>query len=255
MSTTASRQYTFVDDKNSSVPITASRVDAEFDNIITKLNQKAIVSATAPSTPIGGMLWVDTTTKTLKEYRNAEWVIHGVVHVGTAAPTTSQEGDLWYDTTNHLLESYNGTAWAKTMSMPGNTMGAMLWFSAPDAFGTLSSVAAGSVLRSQGVGSCPAWGDVALASEVSGTLGTSNGGTGVTLFQRGTTGAVTAATAKAVAFASNFADTNYTILFVPLHSTAATATEGKIMAKTVNSFLCTTTTNNSEDGEYLAVGS
>jgi hypothetical protein len=111
MSTTASRQYNWQDDKNNGIAITASRMDAEFDNIITKLNQKVLIKATAPSSPIAGMLWLDSTNKILKEYRNSEWVTHAPVHVGTAAPTTVQEGDLWYDTTNNLLKSYNGSSW------------------------------------------------------------------------------------------------------------------------------------------------
>lgn len=110
MSTESNRQYTFVDDKNSGVPITASRVDAEFDNVITKLNQKVLIKSSAPSGPIAGMLWYDSSNKLLKQYRNSEWVVIAV-HIGTSAMTTAQEGDLWYDTTNNLLKSYNGSTW------------------------------------------------------------------------------------------------------------------------------------------------
>ena len=98
MSTTSSRQYNFVDDRNSGVPITASRIDGELDNLITKLNQKVIISATAPSSPINMMIWVDTTNDLVKQYRNAEWVVMGAVHVSDTAPTTTQSGDVWIDT-------------------------------------------------------------------------------------------------------------------------------------------------------------
>jgi len=98
MSTTSSRQYNFVDDRNSSIPITASRVDAELDNIITKLNQKVIIAAGAPGAPVNLLIWADTTNKQVKQYRNSEWVVMGVVHVGTTAPTTMQSGDVWIDT-------------------------------------------------------------------------------------------------------------------------------------------------------------
>jgi len=110
MSTPASRQYNFVDDKNNAIPITASRVDAEFDNVMTKLNQKVIVSASTPSSPIAGMFWLDSTNKLLKEYRNSEWVTHAAVHLATAAPTTPQTGDIWYDTANDLWYYYNGVS-------------------------------------------------------------------------------------------------------------------------------------------------
>lgn len=97
MSTTAARQYNFVDDKNNSIPITSSRVDAELDNIITKLNQKVIISASAPVSPIAGMFWYDSTNKVVKEYRNGEWVLHGAMHYGPSAPATPQFGDIWID--------------------------------------------------------------------------------------------------------------------------------------------------------------
>lgn len=96
MSTPAARQYNFVDDKNNAIPITSARVDAELDNCIAKLNQKVIIQASAPSSPIAGMLWYDTSTNFLKQYRNSEWVQMGVVQKGTVM-ATPQEGDLWLD--------------------------------------------------------------------------------------------------------------------------------------------------------------
>jgi hypothetical protein len=63
MSTAKSRLYNFVNDKAASIPITASRVDGELDQIITALNQKVIIAASAPSSPIAGMLWYDSTNK------------------------------------------------------------------------------------------------------------------------------------------------------------------------------------------------
>lgn len=98
MSTTSSRQYNFVDDRNSGIPITASRVDAELDNIISKLNEKVIIKATAPTSPIEGLIWYDTTNDRVNQYRNAEWVVMGAVHFGTSAMATPQAGDTWYDT-------------------------------------------------------------------------------------------------------------------------------------------------------------
>lgn len=97
MSTLALRQYNFLDDKNNAIPITAARHDAELDNIIIKLNQKAVISNSAPSSPIAGMLWYDSTNKVLKQYRNSEWVLMGPVHYGATAPSTMQFGDIWID--------------------------------------------------------------------------------------------------------------------------------------------------------------
>ena len=172
MSTAAARIYNWVTDKNAGTPITASRMDAEFDAVITKLNQKVIIATSAPSGPIAGMLWLDSTNKLLKQYRNSEWVVMGCVHVGTAAPTTCQEGDLWYDSTNNKLFFYTTTT-VKELVLTGNsfgTLGQMLYLSggvatAPIslAMGTISQV-----LTSNGIGSAPSWTDkVALGAWVS----------------------------------------------------------------------------------------
>lgn len=132
-STLAQRQYNWVDDKNNGIPITASRQDAELDNIITKLNQKVLIAASAPSSPIAGELWFDSTNKLLKQYRNSEWVVNGVVHVGTSAPATSQTGDLWYDSTNKILQSYNGASWVIYAVLGANTFtGTQTWAKGAD---------------------------------------------------------------------------------------------------------------------------
>lgn len=108
MSLEQSRLYSFTDDKNNGIPITASRMDAELNQDITALNQKVIIKATAPSSPIAGMLWLDSTNKLLKQYRNSEWVVMGVVHIGISAPSTPQTGDIWVDTANSLIKFYDG---------------------------------------------------------------------------------------------------------------------------------------------------
>ena len=110
-STSASRVRNFVNDRNNLIPITASYMDAELDNIITKLNQKVIISGSSPSSPIAGMLWLDSTNKILKQYRNGEWVTMGIIHVGTSAPATSQTGDLFYNSTTKILFHYNGSSY------------------------------------------------------------------------------------------------------------------------------------------------
>lgn len=120
MSTTISRLYNWVTDKANSVKITASRQDGELDQIIVALNRKVLCSGSAPSSPIAGQTWVDTTNKFLKHYRNNEWVIMGAVHVSTTGNVmaTPQEGDLWYDTTLDTLKTYNGAAWVTLNNTP-----------------------------------------------------------------------------------------------------------------------------------------
>lgn len=123
MSTPITRLYNWVDDKNNAIPITDSRQDAELDQIITSLNQKVIIKASAPSSPIAGMLWYDSTNKYLKQYRNSEWVIMGIVHISSSAMGTPQAGDLWFNTSTGVLGVYYGSAWVNigTMSFPSGT--------------------------------------------------------------------------------------------------------------------------------------
>lgn len=97
MSTVISRLYTWVTDKTNGVKITASKMDAENDQLIASLNRKVLCSGSAPSSPIAGQTWVDTTNKLVKWYRNNEWVIIGIVHTSSSAPATMQSGDVWID--------------------------------------------------------------------------------------------------------------------------------------------------------------
>jgi len=181
MSTAASRQYNFTDDKNNSVPITASRMDAEFDNTITKLNQKVMIKATAPTDIVAGVLWYDSTNKLLKEYRNSEWVIHGMVHIGGTAHATPQDGDLWYDITNNCLKVYDTSAWfiKANMEFPTGTAYGDTFFTAltTTALSRLAkSGTTGLVLTNNGVSNTPLWGKVNLSGGlgVSGILPLSN---------------------------------------------------------------------------------
>jgi hypothetical protein len=59
-------------------------------------------------------------------------------------------------------------------------VGDLLYADTTTSLAKLSDVATGNVLLSGGVSTAPAWGKVALASAVSGTLGITNGGTGQT---------------------------------------------------------------------------
>jgi hypothetical protein len=64
------------------------------------------------------------------------------------------------------------------------TIGDLLYASSATALAKLADAADGSVLRSGGVGAAPLWGKVRLSgatTDITGTLGTANGGTGGTL--------------------------------------------------------------------------
>lgn len=134
MPASISRLYNFVDDKNNGVAISSSEMDAELNQLVNTMNQAAIVAATAPSSPINGQLWIDSTNKVLKQYRNNEWVGMGVVHVSTSAMATPQEGDLWYDSTNDVVNHYDGSVWQEVGTRSGEMK---IWPTASAPYGYL----------------------------------------------------------------------------------------------------------------------
>ena len=77
------------------------------------------IDASAPATPTGGELWIDTTLAAkpvLKVYTGTAWIAPGSQSLGSGAvaPATPSEGDLWVDTSvagSPVLKVYNGTAW------------------------------------------------------------------------------------------------------------------------------------------------
>lgn len=67
---------------------------------------------TAPTLPLAGQCWFDTTTGTMKIYNGLSWVAAGGVIINAAEPASgSSLGDFWYDSTNLQLHTWNGTGW------------------------------------------------------------------------------------------------------------------------------------------------
>src|SRR3990167_3288016 len=102
--TTAARERNFVNDKANTIPITASYMDGEFDNLITKVNSKVLAKATAPSSPTAGDTWVDTsiTPAHVKVYDGTNWT--GVAcskgaDVASATATTLGSAGCFFDIT------------------------------------------------------------------------------------------------------------------------------------------------------------
>jgi len=66
-------------------------------------------NGTAPSSPITGELWWDSTNKILKVWTGVAWKNVGSTTANATAPTGSHNvGDLWWDTTNGQLWAYDG---------------------------------------------------------------------------------------------------------------------------------------------------
>lgn len=95
--------------------------------------------------------------------------------------TTGVEQALTHQTTLSIGTLTLTNALGATSGGTGQTgyaVGDLLYASSTTALSKLAAVATGNVLRSGGVGVAPAWGPVALGTDVSGTLPVANGGTG-----------------------------------------------------------------------------
>jgi len=68
--------------------------------------------ATAPSTPVAGQIYYDTSVSQLKVYEGTGWAPVGGVASGAGAPASAplSTGSMYLDTTNSLLYVSNGTA-------------------------------------------------------------------------------------------------------------------------------------------------
>ncbi len=77
------------------------------ENLVKLLENSA--SSTAPSSPIKGELWFDSSASQLKVYDGSNFNAVGVRSSGTAPSTGLSAGALWNDTTNDQLFMYDGS--------------------------------------------------------------------------------------------------------------------------------------------------
>jgi hypothetical protein len=79
------------------------------ENLVKLLENSA--STSAPSAPLEGELWFDTSTDQLKVYDGSSFKPTGGAKVSTTQPSSPSAGDLWQDSTNNQLYFYTGSAW------------------------------------------------------------------------------------------------------------------------------------------------
>ena len=65
----------------------------------------------APSTPIAGQIWFDTTTRTLKVYDADKWVEVGAAALSETPPSAPPQGAFWLKTPINTLHVYDGNDW------------------------------------------------------------------------------------------------------------------------------------------------
>ena len=76
---------------------------------LVKLLENA-ASTSAPSAPLKGEVWFDTTVNQLKVYDGTSFKPTGGAKSQSSAPTSPSAGDLWVDSTNSQLYFYTGSA-------------------------------------------------------------------------------------------------------------------------------------------------
>jgi len=78
------------------------------ENLVKLLENSA--STSAPSAPLKGELWFDTSTAQLKVYNGTSFEPSAGAKSQNSAPTTPSAGDLWHDSGNDQLYVYTGSA-------------------------------------------------------------------------------------------------------------------------------------------------
>jgi hypothetical protein len=68
-------------------------------------------STTAPTTPMVGQIWWNTTLGTLTVYDGTQFKAVSSSTVSASEPSGAVEGDLWWDSDDEQLFVYNGTSW------------------------------------------------------------------------------------------------------------------------------------------------
>jgi len=68
-------------------------------------------NSVAPSAPLTGQLWFNTTLKTLEVYNGTTFKSLSGSQAASSAPTGNAIGDLWYDTINQQLNVWTGSQW------------------------------------------------------------------------------------------------------------------------------------------------
>jgi len=68
-------------------------------------------STSAPTSPLKGEVWFDTTVNQLKVYDGTSFKPTGGAKSQASAPSSPSAGDLWMDSSNSQLYFYTGSAW------------------------------------------------------------------------------------------------------------------------------------------------
>jgi len=101
----------------------------EFLNENTVKLLENFANTSAPSSPLAGQLWWDTTNSLLKVYNGSAFVVISAATASASQPSNNVTGSLWWDTTNGQLKVYNGSSFVTigpTFTAAQGTSGAIV---------------------------------------------------------------------------------------------------------------------------------
>jgi hypothetical protein len=73
------------------------------ENQIKILENFANTQSNAPTSPLEGQVWYNTTANQLQVYNGSSFKSVSGANVSASEPTNTAQGDLWYDSTNGQL--------------------------------------------------------------------------------------------------------------------------------------------------------
>jgi hypothetical protein len=91
------------------------------DNFVHLLENAA--DSTAPTTPLTGQLWFNTTSGVLQVYNGVGFKSLGSAQAASVAPSNNSIGDLWYNTVTAQLNVWTGSAWLLVGPIYSSTTG------------------------------------------------------------------------------------------------------------------------------------
>lgn len=188
---------------NTSISISPSQVTGLGTMATQNANSVAITGGTINGTTIGGTTPAAATftaltatgTSNFGTIASGTWsgtpvaIMYGGTGATTASGARAALGAA-SSGTNSDITSLSGLTTPLSAPQGGTgfssyTTGDLLYADSSNTLARLNDVATGNALISGGVGVAPSWGKIGLSTHVSGTLGTANGGTGLTSFTSG----------------------------------------------------------------------
>ena len=118
---------TLPDGAEDSVTTSLNLVGRNFPGYGLHLNENFIKlmehfsSANAPSQPLIGQLWWDSTSKHLNVWQGTNWKVISSSMTGTTSPVAPVTGDFWWNTATSQFSVWSGTQWIAIgpLTLPG----------------------------------------------------------------------------------------------------------------------------------------